>query len=453
MSNSYKRTVAISSIVASDLNARRDYSDVAELAEAIRATGGQPVNPIIVRPMSDGTYRIIDGERRYRALCSIGAETTDVYVYPDTTDAAEALAILATDSKRRLSDSEVVRAYQQVLDLGVDDERVGLAVGLDADAVRRTRRVPRELITEQTSLDALIAAADDEFSEEERKSIIAEGGRTWGDPAAQADRIRKRHIKERAQEEAREALADEFGDCITFHDQPTSEWAAERDGQLYVGAVKDANGPARIAKKLAEGAALHAYPKATGIGFEVYRKKEDGELTEKEAEKAKMQKARDEHTEAYGKVYAEMCRFATEPWWSEDAPRVRSLASVPHIPANRRPNLCTEVTKDRFGDYGSYRAVFSKSGREVLRVAATVAEDEDPSLLEVCEWLVSKANMASGMMSYYNAEISPTGAARFRLVYDTLLLDGWKPSEEAQALRALCPDEEKETKDDNDDAE
>ena len=451
MSNSYKRTVSLESIVSSDLNARRDFSDVAELAEAIRATGGQPVNPIAVRPMRDGTFRVIDGERRLRALRSIGADTTDAVVYPETSDATEALAVLATDSKRRLDGTEVMRAYQQVLDLDVDDERVALAVGIDADVVRRTRRVPRKLITEQTTLDALIAAADEEFSEEERKTIIAEGARTWGDPAAQADRIRKRHIKERAQEEAREALADKFGDCITFHDQPTSTWAAERDGLLYVGAVKYANSTVRIAKKLAGSVGLHAYPKATGVGFEVYRKKEDGELTEEEAEKAKVQKARDEHTEAYGKVYAEMCRFATEPWWSEDTPRVRSLASVAHVPANRRPNLCTKVTKARFGDYGSYRAVFSKSGREVLRIAATVAEDEDPSLLEVCEWLVSKASMANGMMHYYSAEISPTGAARFRLVYDTLLLDGWKPSEEAQALRALCPDEEKE--DGNDDAD
>lgn len=451
MSNSYKRTVAISSIVASDLNARRDYSDVAELAEAIRATGGQPVNPIIVRPMSDGTYRIIDGERRYRALCSIGAETTDVYVYPDTTDAAEALAVLATDSKRRLDGTEVMRAYQQVLDLGVDDERVGLAVGLDADAVRRTRRVPRELITEQTTLDALIAAADDEFSEEERKAIISEGERTWGDPAAQADRIRKRHVKERAQGEARAALVDEFGEDVEFHEQPTSAWAAERDGLLYVGTVKDAKGSARIAKKLAGSVGLHAYPKATGVGFEVYRKKEDGELTEEEVERAKVQKARDEHAEAYDRAFTEMCRFATEPWVEEDAlAHARTLAGAARTPASRRPNLCTEIMADRLKDSGNFRHVFSSLGRRLLHAAATVAEDDDPSLLEVCKWLMNMHDIY-GLLDYHGEDISEYSAKRFRRVYDALLLDGWKPDENAQALRALCPGDEKE--DGNDDAE
>lgn len=450
MSNSYKRTVAIESIVSSDLNARRDFSDVAELAEAIRATGGQPVNPIAVRPMRDGTFRVIDGERRLRALRSIGAEMTDVVVYPETSDAAEALAVLATDSKRRLDGTEVMRAYQQVLDLDVDDERVGLAVGLDADVVRRTRRVPRKLITEQTTLDALIAAADDEFSEEERKTIISEGARTWGDPAAQADRIRKRHIKERAQGEARAALADEFGEGVEFHEQPTSAWAAERDGLLYVGTVKDAKGSARIAKKLAGSVGLHAYPKATGVGFEVYRKKEDGELTEEEVERAKVQKARDEHAEAYDRVFTEMCRFATEPWVKEDAlARARILAGAARTPASRRPNLCTEIMADRLRDSGNYRHVFSNLGRRLLHAAATVAEDDDPSLLEVCKWLMNMHDIY-GLLDYHGEDISEYSAKRFRRVYDALLLDGWKPDENAQALRAMCPETDAE---DDDDAE
>lgn len=449
MSNSYKRTVAIESIVSSDLNARRDFSDVAELAEAIRATGGQPVNPIAVRPMRDGTFRVIDGERRLRALRSIGAEMTDVVVYPETSDATEALAVLATDSKRRLDGTEVMRAYQQVLDLDVDDERVALAVGIDADVVRRTRRVPRKLITEQTTLDALIAAADDEFSEEERKTIISEGARTWGDPAAQADRIRKRHIKERAQGEARAALVEEFGEGVTFYEEPTSSWQADRDGLLYVGTVKDAKGSARIAKKLAGDVALHAYPKDTGIGFEVYRKRLDDDVSEEEVERARVKKRRDEHAEAYAQAFTEMCRFATEPWVKEDAvvAHARTLAGAVRTPASRRPNLCTEVMADRMKSM-QYSSVFSTRGRAVLLAAATVAEDDDPSLLEVCRWLIDMHS--DGLLGYYGEEINEFCAERFRRVYDALVLDGWVPDDNAQALRAMCPETDAE---DDDDAE
>ena len=443
MSNSYKRTVAIESIVSSDLNARRDFSDVAELAEAIRATGGQPVNPIAVRPMRDGTFRVIDGERRLRALRSIGADMTDVVVYPETSDATEALAVLATDSKRRLDGTEVMRAYQQVLDLDVDDERVALAVGIDADVVRRTRRVPRKLITEQTTLDALIAAADDEFSEEERKAIISEGARTWGDPAAQADRIRKRHIKERAQEEARAALVEEFGEGVTFYEEPTSSWQADRNGLLYVGTVKDANGPARIAKKLAGNVALHAYPKDTGIGFEVYRKRRDDDLSEEEVERARVKKRRDEHAEAYDRAFTEMCRFATEPWVKEDAlARARILAGA----ASRRPNLCKLVMARRFTPYPYDRI------REMEDILGTQVFDrckeDDPSLLEVCAYL-ARVRRSNGLLGW-DGKVTGSSSEEFAGLYDALAKDGCHMGDEAKALRAMCPETDAEDDDDYD---
>ena len=440
MSNSYKRTVAVRDLVSSDLNARRDFSDVEELASAIRATGNQPVNPIVVRP-EGSKFRVIDGERRLRALQSLGVEMTDVVVYPEATDASEALAVLATDSKRRLGGSEVMRAYQQVLDLGVDDETVGHAVNVDADVVRRTRSVPRSLITEQTTLDALIAAADDEFSDDERKQIIAEGNRTYGDPEAQARRIRQRHKKERAHEAARLALADEFGEGIEFHDEVMHEWSARREGLLYIGAIVDAKGVAKLARKLRDGDVLHAYLKGTNDGFVIYRHKEDGELTDEEVKYAEENRKRDEHMEAYRRAFAEMCRYATEPWVAED------MASRHVLPANRRVNLCAEVMAYRTSQYGNYSKVFSEMGREILKPAASVAQDDDPALLEVCEWLMDQY-MGNGLMDYYGTKVSAALCGRFKRVYDPLVLDGWEPSENAKALRSMCPEEKEESDDD-----
>ena len=440
MSNSYKRTVAVSDIVSSDLNARRDFSDVEELASAIRATGCQPVNPIVVRP-EGSRFRVIDGERRLRALQSLGVDMTDVVVYPEATDASEALAVLATDSKRRLGGSEVMRAYQQVLDLGVDDETVGHAVNVDADVVRRTRSVPRSLITEQTTLDALIAAADDEFSDDERKLIIAEGNRTYGDPEAQARRIRQRHKKERAHEAARLALANEFGEGIEFHDEVMYEWSARDKGLLYIGTVADSMGVARLAKKLRDGDVLHAYLKGTNDGFVIYRHKEDGELTDEEVKKAEEKRLRDEHMEAYRQAFGEMCYYATEPWM------VDSMASR-HVPAaHRRVNLCAKVMAYRTNSYSGYDKVFSERGRQILAPAVGVVEDDDPALLEVCTWLMDQY-MEYGLMGYYGTGVSKICSGRFERVYDALVLDGWEPSEGAKALRAMCPEEKKESDDD-----
>ena len=56
--------------------------DVAALARNIEATGGQPLNPPVV--VADGTdpdgrqtYRVVDGERRVRALWSLYGEGSD----------------------------------------------------------------------------------------------------------------------------------------------------------------------------------------------------------------------------------------------------------------------------------------------------------------------------------------------------------------------------------------
>jgi len=187
---------------------------------------------------------------------------------------------------------------------------------------------------------------------------------------------------------------------------------------------------------------LHAYLKGTNEGFVIYRHKEDGELTDEEVKYAEENRKRDEHIEAYRQAFAEMCRFATEPWVAED------MASRHVLPANRRVNLCAEVMAYRTSQYGNYSKVFSEMGREILKPAASVAQDDDPALLEVCEWLMDQY-MGNGLMDYYGTKVNAALCGRFKRVYDPLVLDGWEPSEGAKALRAMCPEEKKESDDDD----
>jgi ParB/RepB/Spo0J family partition protein len=65
--------IPLSAIVAGD-NDRTvfDPSAVESLAAAISAVG--LVQPITVRPRGNGTYEIVAGERRYRAVESLGWE-------------------------------------------------------------------------------------------------------------------------------------------------------------------------------------------------------------------------------------------------------------------------------------------------------------------------------------------------------------------------------------------
>jgi hypothetical protein len=125
-----KTHVPLSSIVPSDNNPRKDFGDIDALAAAIRATNSQCVNPPIV--VRDGNaYRIVDGERRYRALRKIWHALPDraveVLVCQGYDEADEAVAMLATDDKKPLTEAERAAGTQRMLLLGVEDARVASA--------------------------------------------------------------------------------------------------------------------------------------------------------------------------------------------------------------------------------------------------------------------------------------------------------------------------------------
>lgn len=103
-----KRAVRLGDIRPSGQNPREDFGDIGALARSIEATGGEPLNPVVV--VADGNvYRIVDGERRYRALSSIYGEDREVsaLVAESMDEANELVAMLATDDKRQLTEPDL----------------------------------------------------------------------------------------------------------------------------------------------------------------------------------------------------------------------------------------------------------------------------------------------------------------------------------------------------------
>lgn len=123
-----KRTVRLGDIRPSEQNPREDFGDIGALARSIEATGGEPLNPPVV--VADGNvYRIVDGERRYRALSSIYGEDREVSaLVADTMDEAnELIAVLGADPHGH-ADSV------QTLDLDARREIRDMAAELGVDA-------------------------------------------------------------------------------------------------------------------------------------------------------------------------------------------------------------------------------------------------------------------------------------------------------------------------------
>lgn len=199
-----KRAVRLGDIRPSGQNPREDFGDIGALARSIEATGGEPLNPPVV--VADGNvFRIVDGERRYRALSSLYGEDREVSaLVADTMDEAnELVAMLATDDKRQLTEAERARGVQQMLVLGVDEQRIERASRATAGQIRAARRLSGSIEGRQVTLDQLEAASA--FDDEKDVEAVLAAGDGW---AGKADQIRRRNEREEAKAEDYDALGD-----------------------------------------------------------------------------------------------------------------------------------------------------------------------------------------------------------------------------------------------------
>lgn len=199
-----KKSVRLGDIRPSEQNPREDFGDIGDLARSIEATGGEPLNPVVV--VADGNvYRIVDGERRYRALSSIYGEDREVsaLVAESMDEANEIVAMLATDDKLQLTEAERARGVQQMLVLGIDEQRIERASRATAGQIRAARKLRGSIEGRQVTLDQLEAASA--FDDEKDVEAVLAAGDGW---AGKADSIRRRNEREEAKAEDYDAFGD-----------------------------------------------------------------------------------------------------------------------------------------------------------------------------------------------------------------------------------------------------
>lgn len=200
-----KKSVRLGDIRPSGQNPREDFGDIGALARSIEATGGEPLNPPVV--VADGNvFRIVDGERRYRALSSIYGEDREVsaLVAESMDEANELVAMLATDDKRQLTEAERARGVQQMLVLGIDEQRIERASRATAGQIRAARRLRGRIDAgAQVTLEQLEAASA--FDDEKDVEAVLAAGDGW---AGKADGIRRRIERGEAKAEDYDAFGD-----------------------------------------------------------------------------------------------------------------------------------------------------------------------------------------------------------------------------------------------------
>jgi ParB family chromosome partitioning protein len=182
------RRVALSAIVANRAQPRRNFSEaeLAELASSIRENG--LLQPLVVRPIAEapGRYELVVGERRFRAVSSLGWEDVPVVVRDANDETVLVLALVENLQREALNPLEEAEGYAALTEkYALSQQDIAKAVGKDRSTVAnllRLLKLPlsvRKLLEDgsltQGHARALLAFDDEVKAAELGRRAAAEG--------------------------------------------------------------------------------------------------------------------------------------------------------------------------------------------------------------------------------------------------------------------------------------
>ena len=130
-----------------------DQAALAELAESIKSQG--VMQPILARPLPDGRYEIVAGERRWRAARMAGLATVPALVKDIPDHQALAAALIENIQREDLNPlEEAAGIHRLVQEFGLTHQAIGETLGRSRTAVTNLLRLlelappVRELLAE-----------------------------------------------------------------------------------------------------------------------------------------------------------------------------------------------------------------------------------------------------------------------------------------------------------------
>ncbi len=142
-----------------------DEEALRELAESIKTYG--LIQPITVRPIANGKYQLISGERRLRACKLAGLQEIPTYVR--TVDEMQSIQMALVENIQRedLNALEIALSYQRLVDeFGFSQEEVSDKVGKNRTTVTNYLRLLK------LSLPAQIAVRDNVISMGHARALV-----------------------------------------------------------------------------------------------------------------------------------------------------------------------------------------------------------------------------------------------------------------------------------------
>lgn len=120
---------------------RKTLIGLEELAESIRQLG--LLEPIMVRPLTDGRYGIIHGERRWRAAKLAGLNHIEAVIRQVTDQEAYEIGLVENVNREDLSPMEQAWAFEQLQRLGHTQQAIATLIGKGQSYVAHKLRLLR----------------------------------------------------------------------------------------------------------------------------------------------------------------------------------------------------------------------------------------------------------------------------------------------------------------------
>lgn len=126
-----------------------DVDNLTELAESIRLYG--VIQPILVRPLTNGNYQIVAGERRWRASRIVGLSQIPVIVKEMSDNDVMKIALVENLQRQDLNPIEEALGYKSLIDeFSLTQEEVSKSIGKARSVIANSIRIlnlPPEVVS------------------------------------------------------------------------------------------------------------------------------------------------------------------------------------------------------------------------------------------------------------------------------------------------------------------
>ncbi|MCS7202919.1 MAG: ParB/RepB/Spo0J family partition protein [Thermodesulfovibrio sp.] len=134
--------IDIERIIPNDMQPRKDFPEesLRELAQSIKEKG--VLQPIVVSRVGDGTFRIVVGERRWRAAKIAGFEKIPAIIKDVSAEEAAELALIENIQREDLDPVEIALCFEKLInDFNLTQEELSKRVGKDRATIANYLRI------------------------------------------------------------------------------------------------------------------------------------------------------------------------------------------------------------------------------------------------------------------------------------------------------------------------